>query len=297
MGGAFAEVAGSTKYNKVAALDARTGSLIENWVAPPFSGSFVDRQGTPTAGEAGAVNALAVIGQYLMVAGEWVHVGADAPTADYDPHSGLAALNLSDGSMATWRPHNDRPGFALTLFPDGSTVCAALGGQGGAVSCLHPGVDEPIFNIGTPTSGENAHQVLDHHIAHVDGDALGVAITDDRIYIGGHFDVGAPDPDAKCLHTVPSECFPPFSKDSTPNRHLIAFDHNGIIDPTWTAQADTPEGVTTIFAGPNALYVGGNLKHTLDNHPGAKCWPCEKNSWGGQTPIFHPGFAMYPAKP
>jgi hypothetical protein len=295
IGGAFKEVDGKSQYNSVAALDAQTGRLIEGWVPPVFSGSFIDRQGTPTAGEGGAVNALAAIGQHLMVGGEWVHVGADAPTADYDPHSGLTALNISDGSRAAWRPHNDRPVFATTLFPDGSKVCAAVGGQGGGVACFRPGEDEPIFNIGTPTAGENAHMVLDHHIAHVDGDALGVAITDNRIYLGGHFDVEEPDPDAKCLHTVPSQCFPPYSKDSTPHRHLVAYDLNGNLDKDWTAQADTAEGATTILAGPNALYLGGNMKHTLDEHPGTKCWPCEKTQWGASKSFFHPGFALFPA--
>ncbi len=297
IGGAFAEVAGSTKWNKVAALDARTGTLLENWLPPVLTGSFVDRQGTPTAGEAGAVNALAVIDRYLVVAGEWVHVGVDAPTANYDPHSGLTALNLSDGSLAAWRPHNDRPAFALTLFPDGSAVCAALGGQGGGVSCLHPGDDEPIFHIGQPEPGETPHEILDHHIAHVDGDTLGVAVTENRIYLGGHFDVGEPDPDHICIHSVPSRCMPPYSKDASPHRHLIAFDLQGNEDPTFTAQADTPEGVTTILAGPHALYVGGNLKHILDQHPGvaAGCWPCTEKK--AVPTFFHPGFALFPAVP
>jgi hypothetical protein len=296
IGGAFKEVDGDIRYNSVAALEARTGKLIQGWVAPPFTGSFIDRQGTPTAGEGGAVNALAVIGQYLVVGGEWVHIGTDAPTADYDAHSGLAALDLSDGSRAAWRPHNDRPVFALTLFPDGSKVCAAVGGQGGGVSCLAAGQDEPVFDIKPTTPDMKPHDVLDHHIAHVDGDALGVAVTDNRIYLGGHFDVEEPDPDAKCLHTVPSQCFPPYSQTSTPHRHLVAYDHNGKLDPTWTAQADTAEGVTTILAGPDALYVGGNMKHTLDNHPGVKCWPCQKPQWGAAEATFHPGFAMFPAK-
>jgi len=285
---------------KVAALDVHTGRQIQNWTAPPMSGEFLDRQGTPTAGEAGAVNALAVIDRYLVVAGEWVHVGADAPTTDYDPHSGIAALNLSDGSLASWRPHNDRPAFALTLFPDGSAVCGALGGQGGALTCLHPGVDEPIFHQGEPEPGESPHGVLDHHIVHVDGDALGVAVTDNRIYIGGHFDVGEPDPDALCIHSVPSQCFPGSphaSSDATPHRHLIAFKLDGTTDPDFTAQADTPEGVTTILAGPNALYVGGNLKKTLDQNPGvaAGCWPCEKKA--AVPTANHPGFALFPALP
>jgi hypothetical protein len=302
IGGAFKEVDGKTQYNSVAALDARTGKLIEGWVPPPFSGSFIDRQGTPTAGEGGAINSLAVIGDYLMVGGEWVHVGTDAPPAGYDPHGGLTALNLADGSRAAWRPLNDRPVFGMGLSPDGSFVCAAVGGAGGGVTCFRAGEEWPIMNTGpgNETPGMDLHKRIDYHIGHVDGDALGVAVTDNRIYIGGHFDVGEPDPDAECIHVSPSQCYPgapKASKDSTPNRHLIAFNYDGTIDPGFTAQADTAEGVTTILPGPNALYVGGNMKNTMDEHPGAHCWPCDKKQWGGAKTFFHPGFAMFPAKP
>jgi hypothetical protein len=127
-----------------------------------------------------------------------------------------------------------------------------------------------------------------------------VVVTDQRIYLGGHFDVGEPDPDATCLHVSPSQCYPGSpnaSKDSTPNRHLIAFNLDGTIDPGFTAQADTAEGVSNILAGPNALYVGGNMKQTLDEHPGANCWPCQRNQWGTPKTYFHPGFAIVPAKP
>ena len=297
IGGAFDDVDGKTRYAKVAALDARTGKLIEDWVAPPLSGSFIDRQGTPTAGEAGAVNSLAIPagGQYLVVGGEFVHVGADAPTTGYDPYGGLTALNLSDGSRAAWRPRNDRPVFGMALWPDGTKVCAALGGQGGGVTCLLPGQDMPIFNTAKKpeTPDMNGHEILDRTIAHVDGDALGVAVTDQRIYLGGHFDVAEPDPDAKCLHTVPSQCMPPFSDTSTPNRHLVAYDLQGNVDPTFTAQADTAEGPTTMIAGPHGLYVGGNFKNILDQHPSAHCWPCtDKRSVGT---AFHPGLALFPA--
>jgi hypothetical protein len=294
IGGAFNELDGKAQYSSVAALDARTGKLIEGWVSPGFSGSFVDRQGTPSEGEAAAVNALAVVDKYLVVGGEWVHIGTGWDTA-YDPHSGLAALNGSDGSLADWRPRNDRPVFGMVLWPDGSKVCASVGGAGGGLTCIQPGQEWPIFNTGIQPERPdmNAHEILDRHIAHVDGDALAVAITNNRIYLGGHFDVGEPDPDAPCLHKVPSQCFPPYSKDSTPHRHLVAYTFDGKEDPTWTAQADTPEGPTTMLAGPGALYLGGNFRHTFDKHPGSNCWPC--TNWGAADPIFHPGFAMFPA--
>jgi hypothetical protein len=305
LGGAFKEVDGKTQYQKVAAVNAQTGKLIEGWTAPPFAGSYVDRAGTPSDADQGTVNSVAVIGRYLVVGGEFLHAGPDAPTwplSKYDPHGGLTVLNLSDGQQADWRPRNDRPAFQIAVSPDKTFVCAAVGGQGGAVTCLRPGEEWPIWNTGIKPEwdGISEHSKLDRHLAHVDGDALGITVTDQRVYLGGHFDVGEPDPDALCIHSVPSQCFPGAvhaSDDATPNRHLIAFKLDGSIDPDFTPQTDTPEGVTTILAGPDALYVGGNLKNTMDVHPAvaAGCWPCQKK--GGVPTFFHPGIALFPAVP
>ena len=154
--------------------------------------------------------------------------------------------------------------------------------------------------------GITEHEKLDRRIAHVDGDALGVAITDKRVYLGGHFDVAEPDPDDPCLHTTPSQCFPPFSgpsrntasdDTSRPHKHLVAYDYRGNIDESWTPQANTPEGPTTLLAGPGALYLGGNFTRLQLEHVGAQCWPCEQKDWRGKELVFHPGFAIFPAIP
>jgi hypothetical protein len=300
VGGAFKEVDGDPKYKFVAAVDPRTGKLIRDWVAPPFTGSYVDRAGTPSHDDEGTVNSVKVIDRYLVVGGEFLHAGDDAltwPLGKYDPHGGLTVLNVSDGRTADWRPRNDRPVFQISLSPDRSFVCAAVGGQGGGVTCLKPGEEWPMFDTAKKPEwpGISEHAKLDRRIAHVDGDALGVAISDKRIYLGGHFDAAEEDPDHECLHTTPSKCMPPFSKTSGPHRHLVAYDYNGKIDPTWTPQADTAEGPTTLLAGPNALYLGGNFRKILEKHPSAHCWPCtEKKS---VETVFHPGFAMFPAIP
>jgi hypothetical protein len=311
IGGAFNDIDGKTQWNKVAAVDARTGRLIEDWVAPPIGGSYVDRQGTPTEGEAGMVNAVQVIGPYLVVGGEFLHSGPDAftwPAGKYDPHGGLTVLNVSDGKLADWQPRNDRPVFQIALAPDRSFVCAAVGGQGGGVTCLRPGEEWPMMNTARKPDwdGMTDHARLDRRIAHVDGDALGVAITDQRIYLGGHYDVAVPDPDDPCLHNAPSICIPPLSGpddgvvgDDTarPHKHLVAFRYDGSIDETWTPQANTPEGPTTLLAGPGALYLGGNFTRLMEKHPGADCWPCAVKDYKGRELIFHPGFAMFPALP
>ena len=314
IGGAFDDIDGKKQWTKVAAVDARTGRLIEDWLPPFIGGSYVDRAGTPTEGEAGMVNAVEVIGgRYVVVGGEFLHTGPDAnnwPAGKYDPHGGLTVLNVSDGKLADWAPRNDRPVFQIALSPDKSFLCASLGGQGGGVTCLRPGEEWPIMNTaqGPEWPGITEHEKLDRRIAHVDGDALGVAVTDTRIYLGGHFDVAVPDPDDPCLHNTPSICIPPLSgkndkvaDDDTarPNKHLVAFNYDGSIDPTWTAQANTPEGPTTLLAGPNALYLGGNFTRLMEQHPGASCWPCEQKDWRAreESLIFHPGFAMFPALP
>jgi len=312
IGGAFDDIDGKKQWTKVAAVDARTGRLIEDWLPPPIGGSYVDRQGTPTEGEAGMVNAVEVIGgRYVVVGGEFLHSGPDAytwPAGKYDPHGGLTVLNVSDGHLADWAPRNDRPVFQIALSPDKSFVCASVGGQGGGVTCLRPGEEWPMMNTAqTPDWPDmSEHAQLDRRIAHVDGDALGVAITDKRIYLGGHFDVAVPDPDDPCLHNSPSICIPPLSgrnpniaSDDTarPHKHLVAYNYDGSIDETWTPQANTPEGPTTLLAGPNALYLGGNFTRLQLEHVGADCWPCEQKDWRGKELIFHPGFAIFPAIP
>ncbi|HEV8628496.1 MAG TPA: hypothetical protein VG034_29040, partial [Acidimicrobiia bacterium] len=311
LGGAFTDIDGKTQWTKVAAVDARTGKLIEDWVAPPIGGSYVDRAGTPTEGEAGMVNAVEVIGPYVVVGGEFLHAGPDAlnwPAGKYDAHGGLTVLNVSDGKIADWRPRNDRPAFQIRLSPDKSFVCAAVGGQGGGVTCLRPGEEWPMFDTAKKPEWPDIteHEKLDRRIAHVDGDALGVAITDKRVYLGGHFDVAEPDPDDPCLHKTPSQCFPPFSgpnantasdDTSRPHKHLVAYDYHGNIDESWTPQANTPEGPTTLLAGPNALYLGGNFTRLQVEHVGASCWPCEQKDWRAKELIFHPGFAIFPAIP
>jgi hypothetical protein len=285
-GGSFTDIDGDKTYNTVAALNASDGSLIKGFVAPPTFGSLAGRQGQGSNTPGVAYDLVVPTGntQYLVVGGDFLHTGVDSPLL-YDPHAGLIALNAADGSLATWRPHNDRPVFELDTSPDGKTIYAAEGGAGGALAVFAVGQDEPTS------------------VNHVDGDALGVAAAGDRVYLGGHFDVGEPNPYDICIHTSPSRCAN--SPDHTKHRHLIAYDLSNckvyppppgskypvtppscMADPNFTAQADTPEGPSHMLAGPNFLYVGGNFKNTLDKF----------EADGGKT-TFHPGFAMFPAIP
>ena len=126
----------------------------------------------------------------------------------------------------------------------------------------------------------------------VDGDALEVAATHDRVYLVGHFDYAKTDADDPCLQIVPVSC-----PTDTPNRHLVAWDARGefdskgkntgnaIFDPSFTAQANTSEGPYTVHIGANRMYVGGNFTEVASTPVGK----------GGQ-PIKQPGFAVYPPR-
>jgi hypothetical protein len=266
IGGSFTNV-GSAKYPGLAALNAADGSLVTGFVPPPnYGGSFIGQAGTATESTQGVVYAIAVTGDgsTLVVGGDFLHFGTTPAADPHSQKSGLIALNTADGSLSSWRPHNNRPVFGIALSPDGKTVYTAQGGGGGAMAAFSPGADEPLW------------------IGHVDGDALGVAATDQRVYLGGHFDVEEEDPNAPCLRVAPTRCMD--SPTATPHRHLVAWDLQGHVDNTWTAQADTAEGPTFLLATPEALYLGGNFEHTLD-----------KYYRDGGVGIFHPGFAMFPA--
>lgn len=258
---------GSTKFPSVAALDAGDGSLVPGWDPPTnYGGSFIKKAATATESRQGVVDTIAVAdgGRMLLVGGTFEHFGwprsADPKAERY---GGLIALNTSDGRLSSWHPDNDRPTLRIAMSPDGKTAYVVEGGSGGWIGAFNPGASEDPLWIGR-----------------VDGDVLAVTATDQRVYVGGHFDAEVPNPNDPCLKKIPTNCV----KSGTHHRHLVAFDLNGKSDPKWTAQADTPEGPTVMLAGPKALYVGGTFKNILP-----------KSKLDGGKGIPHPGFAMFPA--
>lgn len=265
IGGEFLKV-GSTEFAGVAALSAADGSLVSGWVPPKnYGGSAVQQSATKTESTQGVVRAIAVTdgGKTLMVGGTFMHLGH---TSQEDPKgnrfSSMIAINTSDGRLSSWKPLNNRPVYRMANAPNSDIVYTVEGGSGGWIGAFRPGTVAPVW------------------IGRVDGDVLGIAATDKRVYVGGHFDAEQPNPNATCLQFQPTNCI----KTGTHHRHLVAFDLNGKSDPKWTAQADTAEGPTCLLAGPKALYVGGNFKNIL-----------EKSKLDGGTGIPHPGFALFPA--
>jgi hypothetical protein len=131
----------------------------------------------------------------------------------------------------------------------------------------------------------------------MDGDAMAVAATRDRVYVVGHYDHTVPDPNDPCLDVrdLGDGHFGVSCPDGTPSRHLAAFYAAGEIesgkntgksriDTEFTAQADTSEGPYAVVVGVNNMYVGGNFLRIAASPTDA----------GGER-VKQPGFAVYPA--
>jgi hypothetical protein len=130
-----------------------------------------------------------------------------------------------------------------------------------------------------------------------DGDAMAVVATHDRVYLVGHFDHAVIDPNDDCLdfRDLPGGGQGVLCDAETPRRHLVAFDVRGeldskgkntgkaVLDPSFTAQANTSEGPYAIHLGANRMYVGGNFTEVA-NQPVANCLCGVKQA----------GFAAYP---
>jgi hypothetical protein len=230
-----------------------------------------------------------------MVGGSFLHFGYDHTADSGHKHSGLIAVDPATGGLTTWQPtfgsssKGSRPVFGMASYNgnprdlgiDSSLlVFTATGGAGGRVIAWTPG-------------GSTAQLWR----AGVDGDALGVAVTQDRVYLVGHFDYALTDADDPCLQKVPVSC-----PVGTPHRHLVAWDARGevidgkhtgkaVFDPDFTAQADTSEGPYTVHLGANRMYVGGNFTDVANFPTTSGCpWPETSRCVEGRQP----GFAVYP---
>ena len=280
VGGAFTALgsgAAAVSRPGLAALDAAGGSLITGFVPPQnYGGAYETHGGKPVEDQPGTyhpgvVGALAVTGDghTVMAGGSFLHFGTP-PSADPNhDHGGLVALDATTGALTPWQPVSKRPVFALAVWPgDHQRIFAAAGGGGGVVEAYLPGgaTTNPLWT------------------GHVDGDATGVAATASRVYLVGHYDHEVPNANDPCLTPSPQpngqmgiNC-----PKGTPHRHLAAFDAtNGNLDPSFTAQANSPEGPDTVVVGAAHLYVGGNFTKVADT-PGGRWRP-------------QPGLAVYKA--
>jgi len=201
-------------------------------------------------------------GSTLIVGGDFLHFGVQSdPTKN---HAGLIAVDATTGQMTPWQPINTRPVFQITNgVLDSTTFYVAAGGAGGNVQ---------DFQIGGSTSPRWKVEV--------DGDATGVAVTDNHVYLVGHFGHVAASAKDVC---VPGQLSCDFGNQNRTN-HLAAFDLNGKLLGTFTAQANTPKGPEFAYLGAQDLYVGGDFT-------GVASAP---NPNGGVA-VYHkqPGLAIY----
>jgi ribosomal protein L24E len=307
VGGAFGQL-GSTVRPGVAALNL-DGTVNPNFVPPArypgrLEGQTATHNENPTTDVTGLIESLLVTrdGKYLLVGGTFIHFGYDHAADPNHTHAGLIALDPTTGALCgptascTWQPQQSsttsskrRPVFGMANYNGNPrdiginadvVIFAAAGGSGGRVIAWAPGGsrEAPLWRGG------------------VDGDAMAVAATHDRVYLVGHFDHAVPDPNDPCLEygPLPNGGNGVLCKDGNPSRHLVAFDARGeiangkntgkaILDPSFTAQANTSEGPYTVLLGANRMYVGGNFTEVASTPVGN----------GGQS-IKQPGFAAYP---
>lgn len=238
IGGEFGSVDGQSRP-KVAAVDAATGALLP-WTPPPLGpGRYLGNTGIPTPDySAGHVFAVDVLAGKVFVAGNFLDLGGFA---------GLVAIDAVTGAVAEVQYDLGRPMFDLETF--GDVLYAVGGGPGGRLYALDPEDDDPVWRV------------------KVDGDNVGVAVSETSVYLAGHYDYIV-STDSSCYKFCPGG----------PNRHhLAAFGReDGTLLP-WNPDADTNTGPFSLAAGENALYVGGEFQKI-----------------NGKA---QPGFAIFPGKP
>jgi hypothetical protein len=250
IGGAFS-LLGSEARSQLAAVDAATGAVRNDWIPPANTGGhFAGHTGVPVEdGDPGNVADLKVTpdGHMVVVAGSFT---------DFAGQAGLVVLDARTAQPTAWQPVMDkpRPAFGLDVWPgDDETIFVAAGGHGGVVEAFKPGGDtKPLW------------------VHKVDGDAMDVASTKQRLYLVGHYDYVL----GKNTTCGSSNCTGGNEGD-VPNRHISAFDpRTGAHDLSFTAQFNTPQGPATALIGARHLYVGGDFtKVNFAPHPGFVQFP------------------------
>ena len=197
-GGTFTQVNGQPRRN-LAAIDTTTGALISGWQA--------DTDGTNAK-----VASLAVSGDRLYVGGKYTGIDGAAKQK-------LAAVDVTSGDLLDWGPWLNGGVNEVRVSPDGDTVW--IGGEFTRIR----GVERPYFGgidaaTGQPTAfnglsnhariitlaispdgewlfvGNNWNRIIAYHLTvstkpvwqnHGSGNVQAFAMSDDYLYLGGHF--------------------------------------------------------------------------------------------------------------
>ena len=338
IGGGFDRLGTDTTRPQLAALNATTGEIDGRFTPPPrYRGKFVGNTGIrcadPDASDpnipdgprncskpgttdvTGVVEALLLSpdGRHLIVGGSFLHFGFSHTEDPTYKHSGLIAVDPVTGTLCgrtgascTWLPEYDddasRPIFGMAPYRGdpksigvdaAQMIFTASGGAGGRVIAWVPGGKTTYLWRGQ-----------------MDGDAMSVVSTQDRVYVVGHFDHTVPDPKDPCLQlrdqdpNTPGDQLGVSCPDGTASRHLAAFHASGeldsrgrntrkaILDPDFKAQADTSEGPYYVHLGASRMYVGGNFTD-IANFPTGRSCPYQDTLRCKAGP--QPGFAVYPS--
>jgi hypothetical protein len=235
IGGEFTSVGGQPRP-KVAAIDAATGAL-SPWTPPALgAGRYVGHTGIPTpSAPSGNVDAVAVIGTQVFVAGEFI---------DFGGQGGLVSFDATTGAVTGYQYHPGIPMFSLAT--SGGILYAAGGGPGGRAIAYDPTKPKPLWT------------------AKFDGDAVGVATDGTTVYVAGHYDY---------IVAKNSSCYQ--SCPGGPTRHhLAAFNAaDGMLTP-WNPTADTITGPKGFGIGTDRVFVVGEFTRINGaSHPGIAIFP------------------------
>jgi hypothetical protein len=152
LGGSFTSVGGSSRL-RLAAVSATTAAVT----------AFRADVDGEAEGSGPYVNALALRGSELYVAGAFSSIGGVARTVS-------ARVDAVSGAVSGWRPAIRYTATAIAVAPDGSRVYVGGRGPGGYVAAF------------TATTGATVWS------RNPDGDVQALTATTAEVYVGGHFD-------------------------------------------------------------------------------------------------------------
>jgi hypothetical protein len=262
VGGLFSAVAGQSRA-KAAAVTADTGALT-SW-APALDnkvlaiavganqvylgGTFTSVNGQARAGlaavsPAGVLSSAwdpaaddRVLALSMSADGGTVYAGGEFLAIDGDTRQKhLAALSATTGAAQGWAYHPGYPVYATAV--SGARLYAGGNGAGGHAGAFTLPAGERVWEVQT------------------DGGAQGIAVIDDTVYVGGHFDNFCSD--EAVGGTTSFECPVVLAV-----RHkILALDADtGSLDP-WNPGADSPLGVYAVATSAGRLEIGGDFEHT-----------------------------------
>ncbi|AFM12282.1 putative Ig domain-containing protein [Turneriella parva] len=215
VGGSFSQVTGSLGRNNLVAIDLATGF--------PLNGGFTP----PAFGTNGAVNALAINGNELIVGGSFTNAGSGGS-------QNLAAFNIVTGAKSAWSP---APNAAVNALAVDSGIIYA----GGSFTLVDGSVSRN--KLAAFTAGVNAPNAWNPSST-APGAVNAIAIAGSTAIIGGAFTGG----------TV----------GGNSRNYLAAVDAStgagGAYTGWCTAGADLP--VNTIAASGGNVYFGGSFNGT-----------------------------------